>query len=148
MLNTHTKHFSLRVFLHVENISLCKNLKVLAPGWQITPPRLEKPSVSCKTPPYPLPYTVHPSQTNSTPRETLINLWCEFKTSKCHGEFIVSVNEASLIKTSLILAFPKQPLRWGKKGKNGKMHCASVDAPVRSWGSADPRVSAASSGVV
>lgn len=86
-------------------------------------------SASCRTSPYPRPSsspaccTVHPSQTNSAPTPRSINafLWCEFATSKCHREFILFANKTSLIKPSCILAFLKQPLRWGCAKKKKKV---------------------------
>lgn len=69
------------MFLHVEYINLCKNLRVLAPRWQIAPPRLKKPPLLLAEPlpiPAPAPHQraalcIPPRQIQPPPREALMD---------------------------------------------------------------------------
>lgn len=148
MLKTHTCSFSLRVFLQVENINLCKNLSVVPWVANNASKTREAFCFLQNSSPF-LPCASLPDKFN-LPRKINKFLWCEFRTSKCHGELILSVNKASLIKTSLIFALPKQPLRWGgkEKGKNQGNALCQCRYSCPSWGSAGPRVPACSLGVV
>lgn len=100
--------------------------------------------------PFPfLPCESFPDKFN-LPRKINKFLWCEFKTSKRHGQLILSVSKASLIKTSLIFALPQQILGWGseEKGKNRGNALCQCRCCCPSWESAGPRLPASSWGVV
>lgn len=123
------------MFLQVENINLCKNLSI-GPWVAKNSPKTREVLCFLQSPSPFLPCASLPDKFN-LPRKINKFLWCEFKTSKCHGQLILSVSKASLIKMSSIFALSKQPLRWGSKEKGRKtreMFCASVGAPVPAGG--------------
>lgn len=121
-------------------ISISAKIWVLAPGWQKNSSKNREAFCFLQNPSPFLPCASLPDKFN-LPRKINKFLWCEFKASKYHGELILSVGKASLIKTSLIFALPKQPLRWGskEKGKNQGTALCQCRCSCPSWGSAGPK---------